>query len=279
MQQPFPVINNIGLRLQEEPLEYKQDGGGGWWGKEKGRDNNNNKKKTFSLTKTSKDGIMLRDLVPELSSRELQTFHSLLQHPLHYVFTNSSIPLPSNDREIKPAHAQMPVLSQITPSVRWPHHHCNCRIRPRPHYPWTKHMPIRITISVRTEVSQGFLVCRALYLLSHAHAFTWIACRSWWGRSTDLSWRFHSVQPSQDSIAQISSNFNVPFLDVSVNFKSHIKNCMSSPAMVWMRHVSKKIQYRTAGDQKPPPQYDISFIADAQRNKSIFLEGYTTNLC
>lgn len=47
MQQPFPVINNIGLRFQEEPLEYKQDGGGGWWGKEKGRDNNNNKKKNL----------------------------------------------------------------------------------------------------------------------------------------------------------------------------------------------------------------------------------------
>lgn len=121
---------------------------------------------------------------------------SLLQQVLHYILPNYSFKTPYSTNVVCTCHFRTPdtqvsVLGNRPSGPWWSHHHWNCRQCFSPCISWRgEQMPARILVSGCLNAPRA---CRLPF-----HVHVWVSTIwgfHWWGR-TDLSRRFHPVQPS-----------------------------------------------------------------------------------
>ena len=146
----------------------------------------------------------------------------VLQHPLHYVFPNH--PLRPSHPKTRSHHpfgipeGHLPVLGRPAGKRRGSHHHRDGRERLVPHESRRrrKQMPVGFFLIEARFWGDGFLVLSIAYLLCHATACSASYIRFFY-RTADLGRRFHAVQASEDPVTEAPANFDVSFLNVSVN--------------------------------------------------------------
>lgn len=161
----------------------------------------------------------------------------VLHNILHYVLPENPLisTSPANvvvwSWHFRALDAQVPVLCKSSSRSWWPHHHCNGWKWFWPHIScWGEKMPFRFLVPGCLANARSFQVGSVVgYLLCNICIWASTICGFHrWG-TTNLSRRFHSVQPPQDPVTKMPTNLYVSMLYIQVNFKSNIKNSTCSP--------------------------------------------------
>lgn len=155
----------------------------------------------------------------------------LLDHPLHYIISNNSTEPKSCTFQLKSIEAgyEASVVSISSNRFCRFHHHRNSWVWCMPRSGWSKETPIirfSIPISfIRCSIALWwFLVRRGVGQLFFGGFDSGIIIVGF-GRfpRTNLCTWFHFIQPSEDPITQIPTNFNVSLLHLTMNLYCHIK--------------------------------------------------------